>query len=113
MGLKELGDKIAIVGVGNTAYGELYRTRDPLRNSYGLGLEAFEKALDDSGLSKNDIDGVVVSRIPSYTKMCIMLGIQNPRLPDILPGEGRMSGVALQIAAMAVYTGMAETVACI
>jgi len=113
MGLKELRDKVAIVGVGNTAYGELYRTRDPLRTSYGLGLEAFKKALDDSGLSKNDIDGVVVSRIPSYTKMCMMLGIQNPRLTDILPGEGRMSGVAIQLAVMAICTGMAKTVACI
>ncbi len=113
MGLEELKDKVAIVGVGNTAYSELYRTRDPLRTSYSLGREAFKKALDDSGLSKNDIDGVIVSRIPSYGQMCMMLGIQNPRITFTLPGEGRMSGVAIQLAVMAVCTGMAKTVACI
>lgn len=42
-----------------------------------------------------------------------MLGIKNPRYTLILPGEGRMSGVALQQAAMAVYSGMADVVACI
>ncbi len=113
MGLKELKDKTAIVGVGSLSFGELYRTRDPLRTPYSLGLEAFRKALDDSGLRKEDIDGVLVSRIPSYARMCTMLGIENPRFTHTLPGQGRMSGVALQHAAMAVYTGMADVVACI
>lgn len=113
MSVADMRDKVAIVGVGNTPYSELYRTRDPQRNSYSLGIEAFKKALDDSGLSKDDIDGVLVSRIPSYTKMCMKLGIQNPRLTYTLPGEGRMSGVALQYAMMAVHTGMADTIACI
>lgn len=113
MGLEDLRDKVAIVGVGNTSYGEMYRTRDPLRTPYSLGREAFKKALDDSGLSKDDIDGVLVCRIPNYTKMCMMLGIQNPRVTFPVPGQGRMSGVALQLAAMAVSTGMANTVACV
>lgn len=113
MNLRDFRDKAAIVGVGNTCYRELYRTRDPLRSSYSLGFEAFKKALDDSGLRKEDIDGVIVSRVPSYTTLCTMLGIQNLRLTKVLPPEGRMSGVALQYAAMAVYTGMANVVACI
>jgi acetyl-CoA acetyltransferase len=113
MSLKSFKDKAAIVGVGNTPYGQLYRTRDPLRTSFSLGRQAFKNALADSGLRKEDIDGVIVSRIPSYNKMCYMLGLNHPRITEIQPGEGRMSGVALQYAAMAVYSGMANAVACI
>lgn len=113
MKLKDFSDKTAIAGVGNTPFGALYKKRDPRRNAYTLGLEAFENALEDSGLRKEDIDGVIVSRIPSYSKMCAMTGIKNPRLNNGLVAEGRMSGIALQYAAMAVYTGMANVVACI
>jgi len=113
MKLEDLKDKTAIVGVGNTPFSALYKTRNPMRNSYTLGLEAFKNALDDSGLNKDDIDGIIVSRIPSYTDMCVMTGIDNPRLTNVLEGSGRMSGIAIQYAAMAVYTGMANVVACI
>ena len=113
MGLAEFRDKAAIVGVGNTPFGALYKTQDPLRDSYTLGLEAFENALKDCGLSKEDIDGVIVSRIPSYSKMCVISGIRNPRLTNVLEPSGRISGLAVQYAAMAVYTGMANVVACI
>ncbi len=106
-------DKVAIVGVGNTPYGEMYRTRDPLRTPYSLGRDAFKKALDDSGLTKDDIDGVIVFRIPNYAKMCMILGLQHPRITYPIPGQGRMAGAALQLAAMAIHTGMASTVACI
>jgi len=111
--LRDIRDKTAIAGVGNTPFGALYKKRDPRRNAYTLGLEAFENALEDSGLHKEDIDGVIMSRIPSYSKMCVMAGIKNPRLTNVLEAEGRMSGIALQYAAMAVYTGMANVVACI
>jgi len=113
MKLKNMRDKTAIVGVGNTPFGALYRTRDPYRTPYTLGLKAFENALEDCGLRKEEVDGVIVSRIPSYSKMCVMTGIKSPRLTNVLEAGGRMSGVALQYAAMAVYTGMANVVACI
>ncbi len=113
MGLKDLRDKTAIVGVGNTPYAALYRTRDPLRNTYTLGLEAFKNALEDSGLRKEDIDGVILIRIPSYTSFCAMAGIRNPKLTNVLPQQGRMCATALQYAVMAIYSGMANVVACI
>ena len=49
-----LSDKVAIVGVGATAQGKL-----PGRSSLDLGLEAFRRALDDAGLKKSDIDGIL------------------------------------------------------
>ena len=111
MRLKDLKDKVAIVGVGNVSYDQLYRTRDPQRDSYSLGFEAFKNALDDSGLSNQDIDGMITCRIPSYNKMCYELGVNHPKYTHWQPAHGRMSGMGLQEAAMAVYTGMADYVA--
>lgn len=37
-----LRDKTAIVGVGNTAFGALYRDLNPERSAYELGAQAFE-----------------------------------------------------------------------
>ena len=113
MRIESLKDKIAIVGVGNVPYGQLYRTREPNRDAYGLGVQAFKNALNDSGLQKEDIDGVIVNRIPKYQKMCYEIGINHPRYSHWQPGDGRMSGMALQEAAIAVYSGMANCVACV
>ncbi|MFC1885995.1 thiolase family protein [Thermodesulfobacteriota bacterium] len=111
--MKQFKDKVAVVGVGNTCDGPLYRTKEPLRTSYGLGLEAFKNALEDSGLSKKDIDGLAICRIPSYVKMSTMLGLQFPNWLGVYEGSGRMAGAALQGAAMAIYSGMADYVAII
>ncbi|MBI2166200.1 MAG: hypothetical protein HYU29_07360 [Chloroflexi bacterium] len=70
--LRELRDKTAIVGVGNTDFGALCRNLDPERSLYDLGMTALKMALDDAGLTKSDVDGVIVSRIPDYTRFCDM-----------------------------------------
>ncbi len=111
--LKALSNKVAIIGVGNTPFGPLYRTRDPLRNVYSLGFEAFKNALEDCGARKEDIDGIILSRIPSYSKFCGMVGLRNLRLTNVLEPGGRMSGAAFQWAMEAVYSGMASMVACV
>ena len=67
--LADLRDKTAIVGVGNTDFGSLYRNLDPERSSYDLGMEALKIAMDDAGLTKDDIDGVLVSRCGSSLTM--------------------------------------------
>ena len=56
---------------------------------------------------------MIVSRLPHYGRMCEVLGIRYPRFVNVLPGEGRQSGIALQYAAMAVASGLATAVACI
>ena len=111
--LRALRDKTAIVGVGTTEFGAIYRDLDPERSAYDLGRIAFLEALRDSGLKKSEIDGVIVSRIPHYGRMCEVLGIRYPRFVNVLPGEGRQSGIALQYAALAVANGLAGAVACI
>lgn len=106
-------DQTAIVGVGNTSFGAMYRDLDPERSAYELGLIAFREALADAGLRKEEVDGLIVSRIPHYGRMAEMLGIRHPRFVNVLPGEGRQSGIALQYAALAVHTGLADVVACV
>jgi len=110
-GTYPIRDKAAIVGIGNTNFGAVYRDLDPERSAYDLGLEALKNALDDAGLSKDDVDGLIVVRIPGYGHFADMLGLPQLRLVNVLEGGGRMAGVALQYATMAVATGQAETVA--
>jgi acetyl-CoA acetyltransferase len=108
---EQLRDKTAIVGVGNTAFGAMYRDLDPERTSYELAADAFKQALDDSGLKKSDIDGLICVRVEEYQRMTDYLGLRHVRLVNGLEGSGRMAGVALQYAVMAIATGQCETVA--
>ncbi len=104
---------MAFAGVGNTVFGDMYRDLDPQRTAYQLGVVAFKEALEDSGLTRDDIDGVLVSRVPDIARMCEILGIRNARFASVLPGGGRYSGLGVQYAAMAIYSGMADVVALI
>ncbi len=110
---RDFRDKVAIVGVGTTDFAAMYRDLDPQRSNYQLGLTAFKAALEDSGLTRDDIDGIFTSRVPDTVRMAEILGIRHPRFSSTLPGGGRYSGLGVQYAAMAVYSGMADTVALI
>ncbi len=109
---RDFRDKTAIVGVGTTDFRALYRDLDPERSAYDLGIQAFKAALDDAGLKKEDIDGLLVSRIPSYGRTATMLGLPNLKNVNVTEGGGRQSGLTLQIAANWVYSGLANYVAC-
>jgi acetyl-CoA acetyltransferase len=104
---KNLKDKIAVVGVGNTAYGNF-----PLQSDYGLGAQAFKAAIADCGLDKNQVDGLVCCRVPYYARMGEVLGL-DPAWTISLPGHGRMSGMSIIEAMMALETGAARYVALI
>jgi acetyl-CoA acetyltransferase len=106
-------DRVAVAGVGNTAFGALYRDLDPERSAYELGAQAFVAALEDGGLSKADVDGVLVCRIPDYGRMCDVLGIRHPRFVNVIEGGGRQASLTLQYAALAIAAGQADVVACI
>ena len=72
---------IAIAGVGDLNYSELYRERDVTgaRDPYDLGIEATRNALADAGLDKAAIDGVVCVRDVHYEYFCFKLGLRRPR----------------------------------
>ncbi len=104
-------DKAVIAGVGNTNFGAMYRDLDPERTAVELAADALKNAIDDAGIDKNDIDGLICVRVTDYGRMATVAGLPHLRLVNGLEGSGRMAGVALQYAVMAIATGQAETVA--
>lgn len=98
-------NKVAIIGVGNTDYGNF-----PEIDDYGLAATAFSNAIADCGIEKSKIDGLLVNRIPYYARMAEILGL-DPRWTMTLPYHGRMSGVGIIEAAMAIASGAADYVA--
>jgi len=100
-----LRDKICMVGIGTTAYGSF-----PETDSYGLGAEALGKAVADAGLTYDDIDGLIVNRIPSYDRFAEIVGL-NPRFTLLTETPGRFSAISLMIAAQVLAAGEASTIA--
>ena len=98
-------DKVAFASIGTSRFGNF-----PETDSYGLGCEALNAALDDCGLKPSDIDGLIASRIPSYERFAEIMGI-NPQYCLLTETPGRFSGVSLALAAQAIYSGAAKTVA--
>jgi acetyl-CoA acetyltransferase len=100
-----LSNVVSVAGVGTTAYGSF-----PETDEYGLAAQAFREAVRDCGIDKNAIDGLLVCRIPSYFRMGEVLGL-DPRWTLTLPPHGRMSGIGIIEAVLALATGQANTVA--
>jgi acetyl-CoA acetyltransferase len=110
----ELSNTVAVVGIGDTDYGADYRAaraREPgyvPPNAESLGVQAFERALADSGLKASDIDGLVVSFLyggPGPDEFAATVGI-SPSYA--VPARGMMpflSGVE------AIASGRCETIA--
>ncbi len=112
--MNSLKDKIAIVGVGATRQGKL-----PGSTPVTLGTEAFKLALDDAGLKKGQIDGLLTmpgTTSPegslNYLRMGETLGI-DPRYTGSMTMGGGTCGALIQNAAMAIESGMADYVACV
>lgn len=104
---------IAIAGVGDVDFGALYQNRNLAypRDPYAMAAEAFKNALKDAGLTRDDIDGVICVRdVKKYEYFCYKVGLNYPRLVNGLESSGRMSGLALQYAAMAIHSGQCKNV---
>lgn len=104
--------QVAVVGVGQTDFGALYAQKDARRNETALGIEALKAALDDAGLHKNEVDGLITSRI-EYAASADAMGFKSLRYVNGLEGSGRMSGVSFQMATTLIETGQADVVACV
>ena len=109
-----LRDKVAIVGVGASPQGKL-----PGSSSLSLAVTAFKRALDDSGLEKHQIDGLLTmpgTTAPegslNYLRLGETLGI-DPAYTGSMTMGGGTGGALVQAAAMAISTGLATTVACV
>ncbi|HET6518710.1 MAG TPA: thiolase family protein, partial [Geminicoccaceae bacterium] len=95
----------AVVGVGHTAYGRL-----PEHDAYDLGVWALREALADAGLGFDDLDGLIVNRIPDYQRFGEIIGF-DPRYVTTTPGQGRFSGHCIETAVAVLDAGLATTVA--
>ncbi|WP_231755408.1 thiolase family protein [Bordetella sp. N] len=98
----------AVVGIGHTDWVQDYRrVRDGEKpfDSNGYAALAFKRALDDAGLKREDIDGLIVGPTTAYERMGEILNI-DPRW------GGQADAVqAVFQAVMAIKSGMAEVVA--
>jgi acetyl-CoA acetyltransferase len=108
MAVAPLHKSAAVVGVANTDWVEDYRrvrAGEKPFDSYGYGAVAFTRALADAGLTRDDVDGLIVGPTTAYERMGEVLGV-NPRW-----GDQADAVTAVAKACMAVATGMAEVVA--
>ncbi len=105
-------DKTAIVGVGNSAFAR----RTPDVSPLSLVLDAFRMALDDAGLRREQIDGLLINiGTPmgvDYDQTAEALGL-DIRFADQTWTHGRQLGTVLAHGAMASYFGLADYVACV
>lgn len=106
-----IGDKVAIVGIGQSEFG-----RNLPRSQLALGATALRNALADSGLERADIDGLSLHMGwplgADYDRVAEVYGLEVDYVHQAWT-HGRFVTAALQHAAMAIATGMATTVACI
>jgi acetyl-CoA acetyltransferase len=105
--LKALSDQTAIVGVGASPQGNF-----PDADPYTLAIQALRAALDDCGLRKSDIDGLIVQGPGnvSFVRMGEMLGI-DPIAGANFDVGGLATGPLIQQAAMMLHAGLCKTVA--
>src|ERR1700730_17705289 len=96
---------VAVVGVGHKRYGKL-----PEYDAYELGFWALKEALADSCLRFEDIDGLIVNRIPDYQRFCEIAGL-NPSYVSITPGQGDLCWICIATGAALIRDGLATIVA--
>jgi acetyl-CoA acetyltransferase len=103
--------KSAIVGLGITEMGKVYG-----RSATSLAVEAINLALADAGITKEQLDGLLINAGISNG---IGLGLQNAggfrnlRLLNHMNAAGSTACQMVQYATMAVQNGMANYVACV
>ncbi|MET8534275.1 thiolase family protein [Streptomyces sp. NPDC005065] len=103
--------RAAIVGLGLTEMGKVYGS-----TAQQFAAEAVKWAADDAGLQLSDIDGLLVSAGVTRSvdlSLQVDLGLHDLRLLTQMQQFGSTAGAMVQYAAMAVESGMADTVACV
>ena len=100
--------KCAIAGLGVTAMGKIYG-----RSATDFAAEAIQLALNDAGLQKAEVDGLLInanlsSEMSPQTQMA--LGFQDLALFNVMNAYGSTVGTMLQYASMAIQEGLARVV---
>src|ERR1700692_3300692 len=108
--------KCAIAGLGQTRMGKNFDHP----GSVGFAAEAVNLALEDAGLQRSDLDGLLVNPGITWfnnpmasTTLQNAMGIRDLRLPATMNLGGATAGAMIMHAAQAIDAGMAEVVACV
>jgi len=104
-----LSEKAAIVGIGQSEF-----SKNIGRSERSIALEAIGLALEDAGVTADEVDGLVRFDLESSTEVEIAYNLGIPNLRFFAEaGYGGGGGCAtLALAAMAVETGRADVVVC-
>lgn len=103
--------KTAIVGLGITEMGKVFG-----RTSTDFAVEAVALALEDAGLKKEELDGLLINAGVSPglgLDLQNALGLKDLSLLNVMNSYGSTAGAMVQWAAMACAAGMARAVACV
>jgi len=110
-----LKGKAAIAGLGITAQGKVYHT-----NHVGFAAEAVHLALEDAGLARADLDGLLVNPGLSWGDGSMAsfqvqqaMGLRNLRLSVAMNAGGATACAMIQQAAEAIDAGLCNVVACV
>jgi acetyl-CoA acetyltransferase len=106
--LAGLANQVAVVGVGETDYPDDYRrvrAGERYSDAYGYATTALKRALADAGLSRADVDGLIVGPPLAYERMAEIIGLE-PRWAAKADAIGSIFEGVLAIA-----SGLAECVA--
>jgi acetyl-CoA acetyltransferase len=104
-----LKDKTAVVGIGRTQY--FKRGQSYPMNQQEMAIHAIKAALDDAGLSRDELDGFALYSAPlDPGQVAAEMGLKNIRFAATLTSGGNGSAGSVGLAAAAVNAGMANYV---
>src|SRR5512147_2099329 len=105
----------AIAGLGITPQGKVYG-----QNAIGFAVDAVRLALEDAGLERTDLDGLLVNPGLTWGDMGMgsfqlqqAMGLRDLRLSAAMSLGGATAAAMVQHAAQAIATGLCRTVACV
>jgi len=112
----DLRAKCAIAGLGQTRMGKNFDHP----NAMGFAIEAIALALDDAGLKRDDLDGLLVNpgitwgdnTMASFSVQQAM-GLRDLRLSATMGLGGATAAAMIMHASQSIALGMANTVACV
>ena len=99
-----LRGKVAIVGIGEVPTRREY----PGRTMFGLFADAARLAIEDAGLRKQDIDGLVTDGTAPPAAMAEYINIR-PTFATGVSMQGASGATATTVAASAISTGLCNT----
>ena len=105
----------AIAGLGITPQGKVYGN-----TALGFAVDAVKLALDDAGLERTDLDGLLLNPGLSWNDLGMgsfqlqqAMGLRDLRLSATMGLGGATASAMIQHAAQAIAAGLCTTVACV